>query len=54
MEFIVWVETRLAGKTLEIHEVAKVDRVATGIGPGELGLTLAHYPWTKNGGQVKT
>lgn len=40
-EFIVWVETRLAGKTLEIHEVAKVDRVATGIGPEELGLTLA-------------
>jgi hypothetical protein len=41
MEFIVWVEPRLAGKTLEIHEVAKVDRVATGIGPEELGLTLA-------------
>ena len=41
MEFIVWVETRLGGKTLEIHEVAKMDRVATGIGPEELGLTLA-------------
>ncbi len=41
MEFIVWVETRLAGKRLEIHEVAKMDRVATGTGPEELGLTLA-------------
>jgi hypothetical protein len=33
MEFIVWVETRLAGKRLEIQEVAKVEREATGIGP---------------------
>jgi hypothetical protein len=41
MEFIVWVETRLAGKRLEIREVAKVERRATGIGPEELGLTLA-------------
>jgi hypothetical protein len=41
MEFIVWVETRLAGKRLEIHEVAKMGRVATGTGPEELGLTLA-------------
>ncbi len=41
MEFIVWVETRLAGKRLEIREVAKMDRVATGTGPEELGLTLA-------------
>jgi hypothetical protein len=41
MEFMVWVETRLAGKRLEIQEVAKVDREATGIGPEELGLTLA-------------
>jgi hypothetical protein len=41
MEFIVWVETRLGGKRLEIPEVAKVEREATGIGPEELGLTLA-------------
>ena len=41
MEFIVWVETRLAGKRLEIQEVAKVEREATGIGSEELGLTLA-------------
>ena len=40
MEFIVWVETRLAGKRLEIQEVARVERGATGIGPEELGLTL--------------
>jgi hypothetical protein len=41
MEFIVWVETRLAGKRLEIQEVAKVEREVTGVGPEELGLTLA-------------
>ena len=41
MEFIVWVETRLGGQRLEIREVAKVEREATGIGPEELGLTLA-------------
>jgi hypothetical protein len=41
MEFIVWVETRLGGRSLEIQEVAKVERATTGIGPEELGLTLA-------------
>jgi hypothetical protein len=40
MEFIVWVETRLAGKTLAVQEVAKVDRCASGIAPEEIGLTL--------------
>ena len=30
MEFTVWVETRLGGKRLEIQEVAKVERAATG------------------------
>jgi hypothetical protein len=30
MEFIVWVETRLAGKTLAVEEVAKFDRCASG------------------------
>ena len=38
MEFIVWVETRLAGKTLAVQEVAKFDRCATGIAPEEIGL----------------
>jgi len=41
MEFIVWVETPLGGKRLEIQEVSKVERAATEIGPEELGLTLA-------------
>ena len=41
MEFVVWVETRLAGRRLEIREVAKVERKAAYIGPEELGLTLA-------------
>ncbi len=40
MEFIVWVETRLAGKTLAVEEVAKVDRCASGIASEEIGLTL--------------
>ena len=40
MEFIVWVETRLAGKTLAVKEVAKVDRCANGAAPEEIGLTL--------------
>jgi hypothetical protein len=41
MEFIVRVETRLAGKILETIDVAEIDRKAAGIGPEELGLTLA-------------
>jgi hypothetical protein len=40
MEFIVWVETRLAGKTLAVQKVEKVDRRASGIAPEEIGLTL--------------
>jgi len=28
MEFIVWVETRLDGRTLEVREVAKLERAA--------------------------
>jgi hypothetical protein len=40
MEFVVWVETRLAGKTLAVQEVAKFDRRADGIVPEEIGLTL--------------
>jgi len=41
MEFIVWVETRLAGKTLGVEEVAKIDHCADGIPPEDIGLTLA-------------
>jgi hypothetical protein len=40
MEFIVWVETRLAGKTLAVEEVAQFDRCASGIASEEIGLTL--------------
>jgi len=40
MEFIVWVETRLDGRTLAIREVAKLERAAYPAGPEELGLTL--------------
>lgn len=38
MEFLIWVETRLAGRTLERELVAQVER--TGIGPEEIGLSL--------------
>jgi hypothetical protein len=40
MEFIVWVETRLAGKTLELQQVASLERPSSGIQPEEIGLTL--------------
>lgn len=41
MEFVVWVETRLAGRTLEVRRVASVSRQAAGIGAEDVGLTLA-------------
>ena len=40
MEFIVWVETRLAGKTLELQQVASLERPSSGIQPEEIGLNL--------------
>jgi len=40
MEFVIWVETRLAGRTIELRQVASVERAASGIEPAELGLTL--------------
>jgi hypothetical protein len=40
VEFIVWAETRLAGKTLAVEEVARFDRCASGIAFEEIGLTL--------------
>ena len=43
MEFIVWVETRLAGKTLAVEEVARVDRCADGIAREDIGLSLAEF-----------
>jgi hypothetical protein len=41
MEFVIWVESRLAGKTLSIERVASVERSASGISPEDVGLTLA-------------
>lgn len=38
MEFLIWVETRLAGRSLKRELVAQVER--TGIGPEEIGLSL--------------
>ena len=40
MEFIVWVETRLAGKTLELQQVARLERPSGGVQPEEIGLSL--------------
>jgi hypothetical protein len=40
MAFIIWVETRVDGRTLEVREVAKIERTASGIDPEELWLTL--------------
>ena len=40
MEFIIRVEARLAGKIVKIRDIAKITRVAAGIGAEELGLTL--------------
>jgi hypothetical protein len=40
VEFIVRVETRLAGKTLAVEEVEKFDCCASGVASEEIGLTL--------------
>ena len=40
MEFIIRVEARLAGKIVETRDIAKITRVAAGLGAEELGLTL--------------
>jgi len=33
MEFIIWVETRVDGKMIELQEVAKIERTAAGVEP---------------------
>jgi hypothetical protein len=38
MEFRIWVETRLAGRILERHLVAQVERST--IAPEEIGMNL--------------
>ena len=40
MEFRIWVETCLGGRTLERELVAQVERTAAGIGAEEVGLSL--------------
>ena len=41
MEFVIWVETRIAGRTADIHQVAMVDRPAGINAAEEMGLSLA-------------
>ena len=41
MEFIIWVETRVAGRTADIQQVASVERPAGIKAPEEIGLSLA-------------
>jgi hypothetical protein len=41
MEFVIWVETRIAGRTADIQQVASVDRPAGIKAAEEIGLSLA-------------
>jgi hypothetical protein len=41
MEFVIWVETRIAGRTADIQQVASVDRSAGIKAAEEIGLSLA-------------
>jgi hypothetical protein len=41
MEFVIWVETRIAGRTADIQQVAIVDRPAGIKAAAEIGLSLA-------------
>ena len=41
MEFVIWVETRIAGRTADIRHVATVDRPADIKAAEEIGLSLA-------------
>ena len=40
MEFVIWVETRIAGRTVDRHEVAKIERQASLGAMEEIGLAL--------------
>jgi hypothetical protein len=40
MEFVIWVETRIAGRTVDRQEVAKIERPTTLAAMEEVGLTL--------------
>ena len=39
MQFVVWIETVIAGKSVAVHRVAAVERNGVNA-PAELGLTL--------------
>jgi hypothetical protein len=41
MEFVIWVETRIAGRAADIQQVAMVDRPAGIKAAEEIGLSLA-------------
>jgi hypothetical protein len=41
MEFVIWVETRIAGRTADIPQVATVERPAGIKAAAEIGLSLA-------------
>ena len=41
MEFVIWVETRIAGRSADIQQVAMVDRPAGIKAAEEIGLSLA-------------
>ena len=41
MEFVIWVETRIAGRTADIRQVATVERPAGIKAEEEIGLSLA-------------
>ena len=40
MELVIWVETRIAGRTVDRQEVAKIERPASLRAIEEIGLTL--------------
>jgi hypothetical protein len=41
MEFVIWVQTRVAGRTADIKQVASVERPGGIKAPEEIGLSLA-------------
>jgi hypothetical protein len=40
MEFVIWVETRIADRTVDRQEIAKLERPASLRAMEEIGLTL--------------
>jgi hypothetical protein len=48
MQFVVWIETVIAGKSVAVHRVAAVERNGVNA-PAELGLTLEDGKTILNG-----